>query len=246
MKNVVILGATSAIAEHCARLWAEEGATLHLVARDGVRLEQVAQDLRARGATGAIPHVHDVRDRGALASSLAAAKAPTGRIDIVLVAFGTLPDQRKAETDVAYAVDAFDNNATATLAALLMLADLMQDQGGGTIAVISSVAGDRGRASNHLYGAAKGAVSIFCEGLRARLFVKGVRVLLVKPGFVDTPMTKDLALPALLVATPARVARDIVRAVGRGRSTIYTPFWWRAIMLVIRHIPGTVLKRLRF
>lgn len=245
MSKIIILGATSAIAEQCARLWAGENAHLHLIARDATRLAQVAADLQARGAGSVTLHVHDMRDRVALAASLSAASADGQPIDVALVAHGTLPDQARSEADAEYAVAEFDNNAIATIAALTMLANRMQIQGSGTIAVISSVAGDRGRPSNYLYGSAKGAVSIFCDGLRARLFGKGVNVLAVKPGFVDTPMTKSLVLPSLLVATPERVARDIARAVRNRRGTLYTPFWWRYIMLVIRLIPEPVFKRMK-
>lgn len=111
--------------------------------------------------------------------------------------------------------------------------------------MISSVAGDRGRPSNYLYGSAKGAVSIFCQGLRARLHKSGANVLTVKPGFVDTPMTRDLKLPALLVTSPARVAGDIVRAVEKRQSVIYSPPWWRVIMLIIKLIPEAVFRRLK-
>ncbi len=126
---------------------------------------------------------------------------------------------------------------------LTLLAGVFEAQKGGTIAVISSVAGDRGRPSNYVYGAAKAAVTTFCEGLRARLFKSGVQVLTIKPGFVDTPMTAGLPLPGLLVATPDRVAGDIVRAIERGKNSIYTPWFWGGIMLVVRSLPGFVFNR---
>lgn len=245
MTRVIIIGATSAIAGCCARLWAERGALFHLVARDAARLEQVAQDLRMRGAAAASVHVADVRDRSALGAALSAALADGKPVDVALVAHGTLPDQERANRDAAYAAEAFDVNATATISAITLIVGVMEAQGAGSIAVISSVAGDRGRASNHLYGAAKGAVSLFCEGLRARLLDKGVHVLTVKPGFVDTPMTAGLALPRALVATPEQVARDIVRGVERRRQVIYTPSWWRLIMLVIKLIPSPIFMRLK-
>jgi short-subunit dehydrogenase len=114
----------------------------------------------------------------------------------------------------------------------------------GTLAVISSVAGDRGRASNYVYGSAKAAVSAFCEGLRMRLFHTGVHVLTIKPGPVATPMTAGMKMPAIIVATPEKVARDIVRAVRRKAATLYTPWFWRPIMFVIRALPAAVLRRL--
>jgi short-subunit dehydrogenase len=137
----------------------------------------------------------------------------------------------------------FSTNALSTIALLTRLASLFEAQHSGTIAVISSVAGDRGRASNYVYGAAKAAVTTFCEGLRARLFKSGVHVLTIKPGFVDTPMTAGLALPKPLVATPEEVGKDIVRAVAQGKDLLYTPWFWSAIMLVVRSLPRFVIKR---
>jgi short-subunit dehydrogenase len=120
----------------------------------------------------------------------------------------------------------------------------MQAQKSGCIAVITSVAGDRGRASNYLYGAAKGAVSIFCSGLRVRMARVGVQVLTIKPGFVDTPMTQGLNLPGLLLATPDAVAQDIQAAIEQRRSTLYTPWFWRYVMLAVTHLPEALFKRL--
>jgi short-subunit dehydrogenase len=125
------------------------------------------------------------------------------------------------------------------------LSNRFEAQGSGVIAIISSVAGDRGRQSNYVYGSAKAAVSAFASGLRQRLYPKGVRVVTVKPGFVDTPMTAAIKRKGALWATPDRVARDIVRAMDRGTPVIYTPWFWRIIMFVIRSVPETVFRRLR-
>jgi decaprenylphospho-beta-D-erythro-pentofuranosid-2-ulose 2-reductase len=132
------------------------------------------------------------------------------------------------------------------IACLTVLAARFESQGGGVIAVIGSVAGDRGRASNYLYGAAKAAVDTFASGLRGRLYKHGVHVLTIKPGFVDTPMTKGLPLPQALVVPAGKVATDIVRAIEKKRDVIYTPWFWRLIMLVILHIPNVLFKRVRF
>ena len=121
----------------------------------------------------------------------------------------------------------------------------MEKDRSGTIAVISSVAGDRGRPSNYLYGTAKAAVNTFCEGLRARLHHAGVHVTTIKPGFVATPMTQGLNLPKLLVATPERVAKDIVKAIDSRKNTIYTPHFWRWVMLIIKSIPSFLFKKLK-
>lgn len=243
MQKILIVGATSSIATACARLWAMQGATFFLVGRTAEKLSQVADDLTARGAT-IQTHVLDLNHFDQHPAMLDACYSAMGQVDIALIAHGTLPDQKACEQDAQLAVQEFTNNGLSVIALLTGLANRMEAQKSGCIAVISSVAGDRGRPSNYLYGAAKGAVTDFCSGLRARLFKSGVHVLTIKPGFVDTPMTQGLALPKLLLVTPEKVAQDIVRAVEKGRDTLYTPWFWRFIMLIIIHIPGTVFKRL--
>lgn len=245
MTGILIVGATSAIAEHSARLWANKTTSFFLVGRDRTKLDAIASDLAARNNAKAVCHVLDVVAVSDHAGMLDAALRELGSIDIALIAHGTLPHQAKCEVDVQTAVAEFQTNAVSTIALLTQLAATLEKQGSGSIAVISSVAGDRGRPSNYLYGAAKGAVSIFCQGLRARLHKRGINVLTIKPGFVDTPMTKGLKLPGLLLASPERIARDIVKAVGRRRSEIYTPYWWRMIMLVITLIPEPVFRRMK-
>jgi short-subunit dehydrogenase len=245
MKNILIVGGSSAIAVACARRWAADGARLFLAARQPLRLESVAQDLRVRGVQTVVTHVLDVNDHHQHAPMLAACRETLGRIDVVLIAHGTLSDQAVCERDVEAVLRELSTNAISTIALLTLIASVFETQKHGTIAVISSVAGDRGRASNYVYGAAKAAVTTFCEGLRARLFKSNVRVLTIKPGFVDTPMTAGLALPAPLVATPERVADDIVRAVERGKDSLYTPWFWSGIMLIIRSLPAFVFKRVR-
>lgn len=244
MKNILIVGANSAIASACARLWSSEPANFFLVARNNDKLEQVAADLRARGASQVATYNLDMNDLAAHELMLAESFKQLGRVDICLIAHGTLPDQSVCEQDVDLALREFSSNGLSVIALLTRLANRMGHQRTGTIAVISSVASDRGRPSNYLYGTAKAAVTTFCEGLRARLFKVGVHVLTIKPGFVDTPMTQGLPLPQALVATPERVAGDIVRAVEKKKNSIYTPAFWAVIMLIIRSIPTFVFKRL--
>ena len=243
MQQILVIGATSAIATACARRWVEQGAAFFLVGRSAEKLGQVADDLAAMGAT-VRTHLLDLNRFDQHASMLDACYATLGQVDIALIAHGTLPDQKACEQDAQLAVQEFTNNGLSVIALLTDLANRMEAQKSGCIAVISSVAGDRGRPSNYLYGAAKGAVTDFCSGLRARLFKSGVHVLTIKPGFVDTPMTQGLALPKLLLVTPDKVAQDIVRAVEKRRDTLYTPWFWRFIMLIIIHIPGALFKRL--
>lgn len=246
MKNILILGATSAIAQSCARLWAAEGARFLLVARSEAKLEAVASDLRARGAVEVLSRAQDLGDLASHAALVAGAFDALGSVDIALIAYGTLPDQQRCEQDTIYALAEFTTNGLSVIGLLNELANRFAHQAAGTIAVISSVAGDRGRASNYLYGSAKAAVSTYCSGLRGRLFPSGVNVLLVKPGFVATPMTAGLPLPGPLVASPSRVARDIHRAIEAGKAVLYTPWFWRLIMLILLHVPTAVFKRLKF
>jgi decaprenylphospho-beta-D-erythro-pentofuranosid-2-ulose 2-reductase len=243
MKKILIVGATSAIATACAREWAADGATLYLVGRQRERLEQIGADLVARGAKGATTHVLDMNDFDAHQPMLDACVATLGGIDIALIAHGTLADQKACEQDVKVALRELSTNGLSVIALLTPLANLMESAKTGVIAVISSVAGDRGRPSNYVYGTAKAAVTTFCEGLRARLFKAGVHVLTIKPGFVDTPMTAGMPLPGPLVAKPERVANDIVRAIEKKRDVIYTPWFWAGIMLIIRFVPRFLFKR---
>ena len=243
MKTIAVFGATSAIASACARSWAGEGVKFFLVARDADKLGQVRDDLAVRGDK-VDTFVMDLNDVDGHAGMLDACFEALGHVDVTLVAHGTLPDQGKCESDVRLAAQEFTNNGLSVIALLTGLAERMESQGSGCIAVISSVAGNRGRSSNYVYGAAKAAVTAFCSGLRQRLCASGVHVLTVKPGFVDTPMTQGLPLPGLLLASPERVANDITKAVERKRNTVYTPWFWRPIMLVIALIPEFVFKRL--
>jgi decaprenylphospho-beta-D-erythro-pentofuranosid-2-ulose 2-reductase len=166
-----------------------------------------------------------------------------GGLDTVLIAHGTLSDQDRAQVDVAYALQEISTNGTSVVSLMTVAGELLAQQGHGSIAVISSVAGDRGRQSNYVYGSAKALVSAFASGMRQRLAKKGVHVITVKPGFVDTPMTAHLKKGALW-ATPNQVAIDISRAIDKGRTIVYTPGFWRWIMLVIKHIPEFVFIKI--
>jgi decaprenylphospho-beta-D-erythro-pentofuranosid-2-ulose 2-reductase len=246
MKKILLIGANSAIAQACSRLWAGEGAAFFLVARDTQKLEQVAADLRARGAAKVDVHSLDVTDFAHHKAMADAAVNALEAIDIALIAHGTLPDQKACEQNPALAAEAISINATSVIVLATLIASRLEAQRAGTLAVISSVAGDRGRASNYVYGSAKAAVSTFCAGLSARLAKSGVNVLTIKPGFVDTPMTEGMKLPQALDAKPDQVARDIVRAVERRKHTLYTPWFWSLIMLIIRTIPAPIFRRLNF
>jgi len=243
MKKVLIVGATSSIASACARLWAQQGSEFFLVARNAEKLEQTRADLIAQGAKSVTVHTMDAVDFSAHPSMLESCLAALRQIDIALIAHGTLPDQKACEGDVQVALKEFANNGTSVIALLTLLANHFEQQHCGTLAVISSVAGDRGRPSNYLYGTAKAAVSTFCEGLRARMFKVGVHVIDIKPGFVDTPMTKGLPLPGPLVSKPEQVGLRIVKGIERKVDVLYAPGFWAVIMLIIKNVPNFLFKR---
>lgn len=242
MLRIVIVGASSAIAEATARCYAARGARLFLIARQSQRLEDMASDLKVRGAADVAFATLDVNQLDAHSDVLAQAWTWLGEVDAMLIAHGTLPDQNACEASAELAVKEFNTNGTSTIALMTVAANRFEAQRHGALAVISSVAGDRGRQSNYLYGSAKAAVTAFASGLRQRLTKVGVNVLTIKPGFVDTPMTRDFKKGALW-ATPEGIARGIVRATDRGRSVVYLPWFWLPIMLIIRHVPEFVFKR---
>ena len=243
--NILVLGASSAIATACARKWASNTNKFYLVARSADKLDTVKNDLIVRGAIEVNTLAGDMCDQEFQNLVVASAFSHLVPIDIVLLSYGTLPEQSLCEKDSQLAMREFSNNATSAISFLIKISPKMKAQKNGCIAVISSVAGDRGRPSNYLYGSAKAAVSTFCEGLRANLFKSGVHVLTIKPGFVNTPMTQGLPLPQRLIASPDKVASDITKAVRKRNNTLYTPWFWRWIMFIICSIPTAIFKRMR-
>jgi len=243
MQKILIIGATSAIAEAAARRFAQRGDALYLLARNSERLDALLADLKIRGAAVTAGAPFDANDFGQHAAAIERAASALGGLDAVLIAHGTLPDQQAAQADVALTLQEISTNALSVISLLTLIANRFEAQRSGTIAVISSVAGDRGRQSNYVYGSAKGMLSIFLQGLRNRLCKAGVHVLTVKPGFVDTPMTA--AFPkGPLWATPEQVGSAIVSAMDRKRNVLYTPFFWAGIMAIIRAVPEAVFKKL--
>ena len=242
-ERIVIFGATSAIAQATARRLTAPGVRLHLVARDPRKLEAVVADLTARGATvtSAVADLDVVERHSSLIDEAALAM---GDIDAALIAHGTLGVQAESEADFAVTQREWRTNFISPASLAALLANRMETARQGTIVAISSVAGDRGRRSNYVYGTAKGALSIFLEGLRARLHGTGVAVITIKPGFVDTPMTASFRKGALW-ASPDRIARGIVSAMQRGSGEVYLPAFWWAIMFVIRHLPQAIFVRLK-
>ncbi|MBV5273459.1 MAG: SDR family oxidoreductase [Lamprocystis purpurea] len=242
--RVLIVGATSAIAEAVARRYAAQGAALFLAARRTDRAAVIADDLRVRGAAAVTVAAYDATVRDTADALVAAAWEALGGIDVALIAHGSLPDQPACAASAVLTRQELEVNALSVIDLLTPLANRMASARHGTLAVIGSVAGDRGRQSNYVYGAAKGCLAVFMQGLAHRLTPVGVRVLTIKPGFVDTPMTA--AFPkGPLWASPQTVARDIQRAIERGAQVLYTPWFWRWIMLVIRLIPTSIFQRTR-
>lgn len=242
MRKILIVGATSAIAESTARIWAQRGDHLFLVARNKERLEAIADDLRVRGCPKVETYCMDANDFAAHVPMLDAAERVLNGLNTVLIAHGTLSDQAACQQSVELTMQEIRTNALSVIALLTHIANRFEQQRKGTIAVISSVAGDRGRQSNYVYGGAKAMVTAFTSGLRQRLQKSGVAVVTIKPGFVDTPMTKNLK-KGLLWAPPGKIAACIVDACNRKSDVIYAPWFWQWIMAIIKRVPENLFKK---
>jgi decaprenylphospho-beta-D-erythro-pentofuranosid-2-ulose 2-reductase len=242
VKKILIIGVTSAIAEAAGRIWAQRGDELFLVARNQERLNVLTQDLKVRGSSGVHSYYMDANNFAEHLPMLDKAFGMLGKIDIVLIAHGTLSNQKECEHSVELTMQEIKTNALSAIALLTHLANRFEIQRNGTIAVISSVAGDRGRASNYVYGSAKAMVTAFASGLRQRLYKSGVSVVTIKPGFVDTPMTAEFK-KGLLWAKPVAVATKIVKAIDIRKDEVYVPMFWWGVMWIIKRIPEILFKK---
>jgi decaprenylphospho-beta-D-erythro-pentofuranosid-2-ulose 2-reductase len=240
-KRIMVLGATSAIAMAITRQLVTPSAHFFLVARSKEKLTAVAQDLLVRGALRVDMIVADLDDSQAHPQMLAVATSQLGAIDLALLAHGVLGDQGAAEREYSAAEPILVTNFLSAVSLLTWLANYCESQGRGTLAVISSVAGDRGRRSNYVYGASKAALDAFLSGLRNRCDRSGVQVLTIKPGFVATPMTAHIPKNGLF-ATPEQVASGILNAVRRHKDVVYVPWFWRPIMTIIKAVPERIFK----
>lgn len=245
MRNILIIGATSAIAEATARRFAATGARFYLVGRHAERLAAIARDLEIRSGQPVAYESCDLDFLDQHSALLERTEQALGSIDVALIAHGTLPDQNACQQSVTATLAAIHTNALSVISLATLLANRFEQRGRGVLIAISSVAGDRGRQSNYVYGAAKGMVSLFLQGLRNRLSGRGIQVITIKPGFVDTPMTAAFEKRGLLWAQPDQIAQGLVAAVERGRDEVYLPWFWRWIMLIIIHIPERLFKRLK-
>lgn len=239
----IILGASSAMARALARSLAEDGASLALCGRDVQDLARDAADMRLRGASGVEVFAYDTRDPDTEDAILGFAETAPGSLNVAVFT-GSMPPQEDVAADPALLPGVVMDNFAATARLLLRLAPMMEAKGAGCVVGIGSVAGDRGRLGNFVYGSAKAGFHTFLAGLRNRLGRSGVHVVTVKPGFVDTAMTWGLE-GMFLVAAPQAVAADIRKAVARKRNVIYTPWFWLIIMTIIRSIPERIFKKLQ-
>ncbi|MDZ4785155.1 MAG: SDR family oxidoreductase [bacterium] len=241
--KILVFGATSAIAVEAAKIWAQRGAEFFLVARSKEKLEIIASDLRTRGAKSTYLQVMDLSDKSRHIELFQNISSQLADFDTVLIAYGTLGDQKRAEEAFEETEKELNNNFLSVVSLLTRLANIFEKRGSGSLAVITSVAGDRGRKSNYVYGTAKGALSIFLSGLRNRLGKTGVVVLDIKPGFTDTPMTANIKKGPLFVSASI-VGQGIVNAIDKKKEIVYLPWFWEIIMMIIRNIPEKIFKKL--
>jgi decaprenylphospho-beta-D-erythro-pentofuranosid-2-ulose 2-reductase len=243
-KRIVIIGATSAIAEHCARLWVENtNVDLTLVARNTEKTERVAADLRVRSPQSVIRVVEANFIDPLAIQQLVDEIVSEGVINTVLIAHGSLPEQADCQQDLTACHEELTVNGISPVLFAEAFAGHMQIAKLGTLAIIGSVAGDRGRKSNYVYGAAKGLVTRYAQGLQHRLANTGVKVVLIKPGPTDTPMTVHLKQQGGL-AKVEDVAKVIVSGINKGKPIVYAPAKWELIMMVIRHLPQFIFNKL--
>lgn len=242
MRRVLIIGATSAIAQQVARLYADAGDRLHLVGRNADKLQALVAQLPADRTTSARADLDDLNDN---ARVVADAVTGLGGLDVAFLAHGYLGDQLASERAFDEASRIFTTNLLSAVSLLVPIANQMEGARGGRIGVITSVAGDRGRPRNYTYGSAKGALNIYLQGMRSRLVPAGVTVTTLKCGPVDSPMTVDHPKTRLF-AQPATVARAMVAAVDAGTAEAYVPWFWAAIMGVVRNAPESLFQRARF
>lgn len=246
MKNrqrLIVFGATSAICHALLKRYAQAQAEFFLVARDAQKLAVVAADLEVRGGIVKGNAVYDFNESAEHEKAMMQAIAELGGIDIALVAHGTLPDQSECETSALALQTCIEDNFTSAAVIIQSCASQLAQQGAGTLAVISSVAGDRGRKSNYFYGAAKAGIDTLVQGLQGRFSGSQIRVVNIKPGMIASPMTAHMQHGAIW-STPEAIAPAIHRAISQGRALVYVPGYWRLIMLIIRTLPTRIMAKL--
>ena len=244
MNNILVIGATSAIAHSVCKKFCMEPSTFYLVGRSKEKLSIIADDLRVRGAITVHIDACDFVNPAEYENLSQRVIKLLPSFDIVFIAHGSLSDQDKCEVDTDYVSNELSVNFTSTIALSLLFSRVLKKQKHGTLAVVSSVAGERGRQSNYIYGAAKAGITAFCSGLRNKLIQDNVHVLTILPGFVDTPMTSHIP-KNFLFASSDKVADDIVNAIKKKKDVLYTPFFWKYVMIIVRSIPEGIFKKLK-
>lgn len=243
MKKVMIFGACSAIVSETAKLLAKSGAELCLFDLSLKRLEIVKDDILSYYKTTIHINEFSVEDIDKFPEYFKLAIEQMGSIDTVIIGYGTLPKQLEIQNDIKSIQNEININFSSIALLSTLAVEIFEQQELGTLAVISSVAGDRARKSNYIYGTAKGAVSLYLQGLRNRTSSKNINIITIKPGFVDTPMTKDVD-KNILFSKPIDIAKGIVKSIDNKSDIVYLPSFWRLVMFIIKHIPERIFKKL--
>ncbi|NLO19811.1 MAG: SDR family oxidoreductase [Ignavibacteria bacterium] len=243
MKKILIIGACSAIAQETAKLFAKDGHQLFLADINNTGLEIVKKELLLMGETEIFTSFFDVTEFSKHSQLIENAISSLNGLDLLFIAHGTLPNQEEVQKDASRAIKEFEINAMSVISLCTIAANYFEEKKDGAIAVISSVAGDRGRQSNYLYGSAKGAVSLFLQGLRNRLSKSNVHILTIKPGLVDSPMTAHLP-KNFLFAKPSDIAKGIYKAIEGRKDIVYLPSYWWLILTTLKLIPESIFKKM--
>lgn len=241
--KVLILGGYSGIAQKVGELLAAKGSSLFLVGRNSEKLEIVAKHFKVLGAKEVWVEQADLNNLENHKRIIGRAVNSLKGLDLLLVCYGILPNQKELEQNPEKIIDNYFTNSISIIHFVSHIANFFESKNAGTIAVVTSVAGERGRKTNYFYGSAKACVDVFLDGLRHRLFNNNVKVVTIKPGIVETAMTKDVE-NNILIAKPEVVATDIIRGIKKGKSIVYTPWYWKYIMFVLKILPNSIFKRL--
>lgn len=245
MKNFLVLGASSLIVQETLELLAKPDVKFYLVGRNEAKLNIVKAHLESVGQSSIFVETADLCNFDRYQQIFDNSIQTMGNVDCLFVGYGILPNQQELEQDMSKIVENFNINALGVILFVSLVANYFEQRGSGSIVVISSVAGDRGRRSNYFYGSAKASITVFLQGLRHRFAKKNIKVITIKPGLVDTPMTSHLE-KNLLFASAEKVAKDIFSAISRNKEIVYTPWFWRYIMAIIRLLPEKIFKKLNF
>ena len=245
MKNILVIGSTSKIAEACLRLWAIKKCEFFLVARNIKKNEILSESLKNLGARNVYNYTMDLNHLNLHNKMYEDACSKLSNIDLVFIAHGTLPNQSDIQNDEKDILDTINTNALSVINLLTIIAKDFESKKQGHIAILSSVAADRGRESNYIYGSSKAMITVFAEGLGQRLKKSNIDLTIIKPGIIDTPMTNELK-KNFLWSSPNKIATKIIKAIEKKRSEVYVPSFWFIIMLIVKFIPNFIFKKLKF